>query len=445
MDQAAQLQQVYQEIISRAPEHDIDPTLQRVADVLDLLGNPQRAYRIIHITGTNGKTSTARMAESVLGELGLRVGRFTSPHLTSVTERISVDGESLSDERFVEVYQDVLPYIEMVDHKSQSAGGPRLSFFEVLTVMAFAAFADTPVDVAVVEVGMGGRWDSTNVADADIAVITPIAIDHVQWLGSTVGEIANEKAGIIKPGCTVVVGQQDEVATGIILSAAAQQGAKVLRAGEELEVVSRAVAVGGQMISLRTEGGTYTDIYLPLHGEHQSQNALLALAAVEQLAATGATLSPEVVEQGFGAATSPGRLELVRTSPSILVDGAHNPAGAQALVAALGESFAYQRIIGVVGVMADKAVEEVLGILEPIFDEIVVTQALSERALDTDELAKVANEVFGADRVHAVANLADAIDQAATLAESDGTPGSGIVITGSLLTVAQARILLSVS
>lgn len=444
MDQNEVLEEVYQHIISRAPEHDIDPTLDRVAKVLDLLGNPQQAYRIIHITGTNGKTSTARMAESLLAEIGLRVGRFTSPHLTSVTERISLDGQPISAERFVEVWQDVAPYVHLVDAESQRSGGPRLSFFEVLTVMAFAAFADNPVDVAIVEVGLGGRWDSTNVADGEIAILTPIALDHQQWLGHTLTEIASEKAGIIKPGSTVIMAEQVEEVEAVILSAAAQQGARVLRAGHDLDVVERAVAVGGQLLTLRTVGGTYQDIYLPLHGAHQGQNASLALSAVEALAAQGATLSASVVEQGFTAATSPGRLELVRTSPSILVDGAHNPAGAQALVTALDEAFAYQRIIGVIGVMADKAAEELLGILEPVFDEIVVTQALSERALETEELAKIATEVFGSDRVHAVSNLADAIDQAATLAESEGTPGSGIVITGSLLTVAQARILLGV-
>lgn len=436
------LNEVYAHIISRAPEHDIDPTLDRVLEVLDLLGNPHRAYRVIHVAGTNGKSSTSRMVDALVREHGLRTGRFTSPHLTSVTERISVDGDPISDERFVEVWQDVAPYVHMVDAKNVAEGKPRLSFFEVLTVMAFAAFADAPIDVAIIEVGLGGLWDCTNVINGEVAVITPVALDHERFLGTTISEVATQKAGIIKPDATVVISQQKEAALDVLLAAAADKGDRVVRDGDQLEVLDRQVAVGGQLLTLRTTGGVYSELYLPLHGQHQAHNALAALAAVEALITGGSALSGEIVETAFAQVTSPGRLELVRTSPTILVDGAHNPAGAEALADALEEAFAFNRLIGVVGQMADKDVESFLSILEPILTEIVITAPISDRAMDVESLTAFASEVFGEDRVHRADRLDDAIDQAATLAESGGEPNSGVVITGSLITVAQARILL---
>ena len=379
-DEAAQAarhaaDEVYAGILERSPEHDFDPTLDRVRAVCELLGDPQRAYRVVHVTGTNGKTSTARMIERLVREHGLRTGRFTSPHLTRVTERIAVDGEPISDERFVEVWQDVAPYVHMVDVREQAEGRPRLSFFEVFTVMAFAAFADAPVDVAVVEVGMGGRWDATNVADGEVAVITPVAHDHERWLGHTLVEIAGEKAGIVKDGATLVLAAQEEDAEGVILQEAATRGARVVREGTVIAVVERQVAVGGQLLSLRGTGGVYTEVFLPLFGEHQAHNALAALAATEALIAGGGALDGSVVEAAFADMSSPGRLELVRSSPTVLVDAAHNPAGVEALVAALDEAFAFQRVVGVVGVMADKDPENILAGLEPVLAEVVVTRA----------------------------------------------------------------------
>ncbi|GII99351.1 dihydrofolate synthase/folylpolyglutamate synthase [Sediminihabitans luteus] len=441
----ADLAAVYAHIMDRAPEHDIDPTLDRVARVLELLGDPHRAFRTIHLTGTNGKTSTARMAERLVREHGLRTGRFTSPHLTSVTERIAIDGAPISPARFVEVWEDVAPYVGVVDRESQEAGGPRLSFFEVLTVMAFAAFADAPVDVAIVEVGLGGTWDSTNVVDGDVAVITPIGIDHERYLGSTIPEIAENKAGIVKDGATVVLAEQDPAAEVVVLEAAAARSARVLRDGLELEVVERTVAVGGQVIDLRTPAGLYTEIFLPLHGAHQAHNALLALAAVEALLG-GRALGGEVVEAAFGDASSPGRLEVVRSSPTVLVDAAHNPAGAEALVAALAEAFAFTHLVGVVSIMADKDVEGLLAVLEPHLAEIVLTRNSSDRAADPQDLVDVANDVFGEDRVHSTERLDEALSLAADLAERDdvvgvGT-GTGVLVTGSVITAADARALL---
>ena len=434
--------EVYRGILERAPEHEIDPTLDRVREVCDLLGDPQLDYQVIHVTGTNGKTSTARMIERLVREHGLRTGRFTSPHLTRVTERIAIDGEPISDEDFVRVWQDVAPYVHLVDQRSLDRGGPRLSFFEVFTVMAFAAFADAPVDVAVVEVGMGGRWDSTNVVHSQVQVIAPVAMDHERYLGHTLAEIAGNKAGIIEEGGTVVVARQDEVAEGVILAEAATKGARVIREDVDIAVVERVVAVGGQMVTLRGLGGVYTDIYLPLHGEHQAHNALLALVATEALITGGAALDGGVVEAAFGDASSPGRLEVVRTSPSVLVDGAHNPNGVQALVAALAEAFAFDRLVGVVAVMDDKDVEGMLGLLEPALDEIVVTHASTSRSMDVDELAEIAEDVFGPDRVHRTERLDDAISLAVELAESEVERGAGVLVTGSLYLVAEARVLL---
>ncbi len=434
--------EVYAGILERAPEHDFDPTLDRVRAVCELLGYPQRAYRVVHLTGTNGKTSTARMVERLVREHGLRTGRFTSPHLTRVTERIAIDGEPISDERFVEVWQDVAPYVHMVDVREQAEGRPRLSFFEIFTVMAFAAFADAPVDVAVIEVGMGGRWDATNVADGEVAVITPVAYDHERWLGHTLVEIAGEKAGIVKDGATLVLSRQDPDAEGVILQVAAERGARVVREGVDIDVVERQVAVGGQLLVLRGLGGVYADVFVPLHGEHQAHNALSALVATEALLTGGGALDGDLVGAAFADVDSPGRLEVVRTSPTVIVDAAHNPAGVEALVAGVEEAFALNRVVGVVGVMADKDPENILSGLEPLLAEIVVTRASTPRALEVADLAEIAIDVFGEDRVHVRERLDDAVALAADLAESEEEHGAAVLVTGSIMLVAEARILL---
>jgi len=438
------LREVYAAILDRSPEHDFEPTLDRVREVCDLLGNPERAYRVVHVTGTNGKTSTTRMTERLLREHGLRTGRFTSPHLTSVTERIAIDGEPVSNERFVELWQDVAPYVHMVDQRSLDAGGPRLSFFEVLTVMAFAAFADAPVDVAVIEVGLGGAWDSTNVVIGEVAVLTPIARDHERWLGYELTEIAGEKAGIIKDGSTVVMAAQRPEVEGVVLAVAAGHGARVLREEVDLEVVSRTLAVGGQLLDLRTVGGLYTEVFLPLHGAHQAHNALLALASVEALLKEHGALDGGVVEAAFADMHSPGRLEVVRMSPTVLVDAAHNPHGVEALVAGVQEAFSFEKLVGVVGILQDKDAEAILSGLEPLLDEVVVTRSGSQRAYDVEDLAEIAREVFGADRVHAVERLDQAIALAVELSEgsAEGSPtGAGVLVTGSVTMAAEARTL----
>ncbi|MGW6746398.1 bifunctional tetrahydrofolate synthase/dihydrofolate synthase [Streptomyces sp. NPDC055025] len=437
------LRAVEQELAGRWGETKLEPSVSRIAALMDVLGDPQRSYPSIHITGTNGKTSTARMIEALLGAFDLRTGRYTSPHVQSVTERISLDGAPVSAERFIETYEDIKPYIEMVDGSQPY----RLSFFEVLTGMAYAAFADAPVDVAVVEVGMGGSWDATNVIDAGVAVVTPIDLDHTDRLGETPGEIAVEKSGIIKRGATVILAQQPVDAAQVMLKKSVDVDATVAREGMEFGVVAREVAVGGQLLTLRGLGGEYEQVFLPLYGAHQAHNAAVALAAVEAFFGIGAEharpLEMDTVRKAFASVSSPGRLEVVRRSPTVVLDAAHNPAGARAAAAGISESFGFSRLIGVVGAGEGKDARGVLEALEPICAELVVTQNSSYRAMDADELAAVAVEVFGDDRVQVEPRLDDALEAAITLAEDESEfAGAGVLVTGSVITVGEARLLL---
>ena len=455
------LAQVEAEILSRAPEHKVQPSLERVELALDYLGNPQKTFKAVHITGTNGKTSTSRMVERLAAATGMRTGRFTSPHLHTIRERIALDGEPISAEGFIAAWEDVAPVIELVDAHSAKNGGPRMSFFEVLTVMAYAVFADYPVDVAIVEVGMGGRWDATNVLEQATAVITPIGRDHERWLGSTIGEIAYEKSGIIKPGATVIAAAQPEEAQAQIFQAVADNRAllrqdvsgyvsfdarvdleaeSLARENGGLAVASRQFAVGGQMLTLVTAAAVYEDVFLPLHGQYQAHNALLALAAAESLFG-GRALPAQIVENAFAQVTSPGRLEVVRTSPTVLVDAAHNPHGVSALRTALEESFPLKHLVLVYAAMADKDVEGVLSELEPICEAVVCVPMDSPRAMELEDLVEIADDVFGSDRVRSATNLVDAVDLAAQLAESsdDPLPASGVLILGSVVLAAQAR------
>ncbi|MCC5035025.1 bifunctional folylpolyglutamate synthase/dihydrofolate synthase [Streptomyces sp. WAC 00631] len=437
------LREVETELAGRWPETKLEPSLTRISALMDVLGEPQRSYPSIHITGTNGKTSTARMIEALLTAFDLRTGRYTSPHVQSVTERISIDGAPVAAEKFIETYRDLLPFVEMVD----TAQEHRLSFFEVLTGMAFAAFADAPVDVAVVEVGMGGSWDATNVIEAGVAVVTPIDLDHTDRLGGSPGEIAVEKAGIIKQGATVVLAQQPVDAAQAMLKKAVEVDATVAREGMEFGVTGREIAVGGQMVSLRGLGGEYPEIFLPLHGAHQAHNAAVALAAVEAFFGIGSeharTLDAETIRTAFASVVSPGRMEVVRKSPTVVLDAAHNPAGARAAAGTVTEAFGFSRLIGVVGPSAEKDVKGLLEAFEPVFHEVVVTRNSTHRAMDVDELAALAVEVFGEDRVQVEPRLDDALEAAITLAEEGGEfAAAGVLVTGSVITVGEARLLL---
>ena len=429
-------------LLSRWPETRLEPSLDRIQAFTELLGDPQATYPVIHITGTNGKTSTSRMIDTLLRALNLRTGRFTSPHVETMNERISVDGEPLNDEQFVRAFNDIAAYTHLVDEEQEHP----LSFFETIVGMAFSAFADAPVDVAVVEVGMGGSWDATNVADGMVAVVLPIAVDHANYLGGTAVDIALEKAGIIKEGATAILAEQTTEVATVLLARAAQVGATVMREGLEFGVISRVPAVGGQTISLQGLRGQYEDIFLPLYGAHQAQNAAVALAAVEAFAGDE-PLADDLVRAAFAEVTSPGRMEVIRRSPSIILDAAHNPAGAEATAAALEDSFVFSPLIGVLGVMADKDYEGVLSAFEPHLAHLIVTQNSTPRAMPAHVLGEAARAVFGADRVTVVPRLEDAIDQAAALAEAgeafgDALGSGGVLVTGSVVTVGEARAML---
>ncbi|NUO60978.1 MAG: bifunctional folylpolyglutamate synthase/dihydrofolate synthase [Hamadaea sp.] len=421
--------------------------LGRITELLDVLGSPQRAYPSIHLTGTNGKTSTARMIDSLLRAYGLHTGRYTSPHLETVRERISLDGEPVDEERFTRIYDEVAPVAQLLDARNDEP----LTYFDMTTALAFATFADAPVDVGVVEVGLGGADDSTNVLQAGVTVITPIGLDHTEWLGDTIYDIALAKSGIVHAGSTLICAQQPEEALEPILERCAEVGATIAREGLEFGVIQRNVALGGQVLTLQGLGGVYEDVFIPLHGAHQAQNAAVALAAVEAFLGAGASsgkvkqLDVELVREGFATASSPGRLERVRSAPTILLDAAHNPHGMTATVAALTEEFTFHRLVGVVAAFADKDVQGVLELLEPVLDEIVVSRNSSPRSMAPDQLGDLAAEIFGEDRVHVVPDLPDAISEAVVLAEEDQDgplSGVGVLITGSVVTVADARRLL---
>ncbi|WP_461157131.1 bifunctional tetrahydrofolate synthase/dihydrofolate synthase [Saccharopolyspora tripterygii] len=439
-----ELRVVEAELNERWPETKIEPSLDRIRALTDLLAEPQTSYPVVQIAGTNGKSSTTRIIDALLTGLELRTGRYTSPHLQLATERIGVDGAPISPAGYVEAYRDVAPYVSIVDSRSDV----KMSKFEVLTGMAYAAFADAPVDAGVVEVGLGGSWDATNVVDAKIAVICPVALDHAEYLGTDLAGIGREKAGIIKPDSVVVMASQPVEAQQEIMNRIAEVDATVAREGQEFGVLERTVAVGGQLLKLQGLGGVYDEIFLPLHGEHQARNAALALAAVEAFFGAGADrqLDVERIRAGFASVLVPGRLERVRAAPTVLVDAAHNPHGTRALADALSSEFSFRKLVAVVGVLGDKDARGILAELEPVVEELVLTRNSSPRSLDPDELAGIALDIFGQDRIMVEPRLDNAVEQAIQLAEETDDPGEsvsggGVVITGSVVTAGEARAL----
>jgi dihydrofolate synthase / folylpolyglutamate synthase len=445
----AVLREVEAELDRRWPETRIAPSLDRIRALCDVLGEPQRAYPVVHVAGTNGKSSVTRMIDALLTRIGPRTGRYTSPHLQRVTERIALDGRSISARRYVETWREIAPYVGVVDRARDAVDGVHCSKFEVLTAMAFAAFADAPVDVAVLETGLGGSWDATNVADAAVAAITPIGLDHQNYLGADITGIAGEKAGIIKPGSVALLAQQTPEVAQVLLERAVEVGAEVARAGVEFGVLERSVAVGGQQLRLQGLAGEYDDIYLPLFGEHQAGNAALALAAVEAFFGAGASrrLDIDAVRDAFAAVRVPGRLERLRSAPTVVVDAAHNPHGAVAAAAAVRAEFSFRKLIGVVAIMGDKDADGILAALEPVLDEIVVTGMSSPRALDPDDLGGLAVGRFGADRIVVEIRMDAALETAITMAEEtsdDDEPvaGGGVLVIGSVVAAGEARTLL---
>ncbi|HVK46150.1 MAG TPA: folylpolyglutamate synthase/dihydrofolate synthase family protein [Micropruina sp.] len=432
-------QQIVQDLISRWPEHRIAPGTARVEALCDLLGSPQHGYPVIQIAGTNGKGSTAIMIDALLRALGLRTGRYTSPHLTQLTERICIDGEPMPDDAFDALVADAQPLIDLVDRRA--IDGVPMTFFEVITALAYEAFAQAPVDVAVVEVGLGGITDATNVMDAQVAVICPIDYDHTHLLGDTLTAIATEKAGIIKPGAQVVLAAQQPEAAAVLIQRCAEVGAKVYREGVEFGLLERTPAVGGQVIRIDSASGSVGDLVLPLFGAHMASNAALAVAAVEAFLG-GKPIAPDVIAEALADVVAPARLEIVRNSPVVLLDTCHNPHGARATMDALTESFTLAPLIGVVAMMADKDVD---GLLQIFADELTTvvctTVAGTNRALSPEVLGERAAGIFGEERVRVAPNLADAIEVAVGLADEAG-PGAGVLIAGSVIAAGQARALL---
>jgi dihydrofolate synthase/folylpolyglutamate synthase len=434
-DDQARIDAIEKALLARWPETRIAPTLDRISALVDILGSPQLSYPTIHVGGTNGKTTTSRMIDSLLFEMGLRTGRFTSPHLESYLERISINGQPIDAKELIFSFNDISPYLDLMDSKFDNP----ISFFEAITALAFAAFAEHPIDVGVIEVGMGGEWDATNVVNADVSVITPIGLDHMEYLGNTITEIAATKAGIIKEQGFIVLAQQTPEAAVELLRRAAEVGADIAREGLEYSIDSRAIAVGGQLISITGLRGHYDDIFLPLHGKHQASNAAAALIAVEAFFGEQ-DLDIDAVRAGFANVTSPGRCEVIHRDPTIILDAAHNPHGAKAIAETMQSEFTFDDVTGIVALMADKDALGILQALEPVMNQIIVTTNSSERSMKVSDLNKLAMQVFGADRVFAEETLQAAIDRAVKDAIRPLSDESlAILITGSVVTVGEAR------
>jgi dihydrofolate synthase/folylpolyglutamate synthase len=434
-DDQERIDAIEKALLARWPESRIAPSIERIAALVDILGSPQLTYPTIHVGGTNGKTTTTRMIDALLFAHGLRTGRFTSPHLETYLERIAINGQSIDPKELIFSYNDIAAYLDLMDEKFEHP----ISFFEAITALAFVAFAEHPIDVGVIEVGMGGLWDATNVVEADVSVIMPIGFDHMEYLGNTLHEIASTKAGIIKENGFIVLAQQEPEAAKELIRKAAEVGADVVREGIEFSVTSRAVAVGGQLLTIQGVNETYEEIFLPLHGRHQASNAAAALVAVEAFFGDQ-PLDIDAVRSGFATVLSPGRCEVVHRDPTIILDAAHNPHGAKALAETLRGEFNFDEIIAVVGVLGDKDAVGIFKELEPIVDHVIVTQSSSERAMASSEVEKIASSVFGVDRVFEVQDLLQAIDKAISDSIRPLSEATiGIIITGSVVTVGQAR------
>lgn len=428
------LDEVENRLLARWPETKIEPSLDRVSMLLDFLGTPQRSYRSVHLTGTNGKTSTARLVEALVAAAGHRTGRLTSPHLRSIRERIAIGGQPIGETVFVEAWREVEFQAVCVDAVMEHP----LSFFEMTVAMGYLAFVRSEVDVAVVEVGMGGAWDATNVIDAEVAVILPIALDHTDYLGPTTVDIAREKAGIIKPGSVVVSARQAPEVLEVLQKRADEVGARLLLMDRNFSVVHRQPVAGGQVITVRGLHDTYTDVHLALLGSHQADNAACALAAAEAL--LGQPLNLDAVRRALGSVASPGRLDVRPGRPPVVLDAAHNPHGARALVEALAEIAPDHRQYAVVAVMTDKDVEGLLRELAPGVVEIVCTTNSSPRSLPARELADIAAGIFAPSQVHIARNVETALTIARTRpAPLGATTEAVVLVTGSVVTVADAE------
>ena len=420
---------VLEELMKRVPENKIRPRLEPTRRAVELLGDPQRSYRVIHITGTNGKTSTTRFIERILREHGLRTGRFTSPHLVKFTERMAIDGEPVSDEVLYSVYIDIEPILEMVDQELAAQSEAPLTFFEALSVLGFAVFADAPVDVLVLEVGMGGAWDSTNVADGDVAVFTPIGLDHMDRLGNTITEIAETKSGIIKQGALVVSSDQSAEALEVLKHVAGEKAEGQFLLGKDFSVEFHEATSTGQRVMVSGLAGRYGPYEAPVFGIHQSANLAVAIAAVEAFLGGGQVpIADDVLRSAVADLSSPGRLQLVRTEPALLLDGAHNPAGAKTLATSLKAEFSDKPLVGLLAVLSDKDVTGVISELAGCFQHVVATASSSNRSLEAQSLEAIARDHSGA-VTESASETKSALERARTIArEIDGM----VVVTGSI-------------
>ena len=430
----AKLREVEAALMARIPEHKLRPRLEPTRRAVELLGDPQKSYRVIHITGTNGKTTTARIIERILREHGLRTGRFTSPHLINLNERIALDGEPVDNEIIYEIFKDIEPALDMVDAELLAAGDSRLTFFEALAVLGFAVFADAPIDVLVLEVGMGGEWDSTNVADGDVAVFTPIDIDHVERLGHTIAEIATTKSGIIKPGSIVVSAPQQPDALAVLETKAGAIADDLKLAGRDFELISQSESKTGLTFSVRGLTREYDDLFMPLHGKYQAHNAAVAIAAVEAFIGGGQVpIADDILRPALADVTSPGRLQVIAQNPRVILDAAHNPHGARSLGEALVTSFGAPHAVAVLSVLNDKDARELLSALDESIHEFVITQSSSVRALPAAELGQLANEIFGAERVTVAEDFRDAL--AIAQGKLPAGENTAVVVSGSITLV----------
>lgn len=425
-----------EDLLTRIPENKLRPRLEPTARAVQLLGDPQKTYRVIHITGTNGKTSTTRFIERILREFGLRTGRFTSPHLVRLNERMAIDGEPVSDQQLAEVWADTKPILAVVDHELESGGETKLTFFEALAALGFAVFADAPVDVLVLEVGMGGQWDSTNVADGDVAVFTPISIDHAERLGHTIQEIAETKAGIIKPGAIVISSAQSQDAARVLQLRADEIADRFAIYGNDFEVFNVQKEKTGQRFSVRTLVGEYHDLYLPLHGAYQAENAALAICAVEAFLGGGQQrILEDVLRVALADASSPGRLQVVSRDPLTILDAAHNPDGARSLARALRDSFDSPETVAVLSILEDKDARGFLEELRHDVSRVIVTKSASPRAMDIAALTELAREYF--DDVENAANPTQALQRAREIASEAIVISGSITLVGDVLKLIQ--------
>ena len=430
-------ERVYEELLTRVGEANPRPRIEPVRRLAELVGSPQLSYPVIQVAGTNGKTSTSRAIESLVRAHGLRTGLFTSPHLVDFTERFQIDGVPVGGKVLADAWDELRLPLEVLDAQLEAEGMGAITFFEALAVLAFTLFADAPVDVAVIEVGMGGEWDATNIADAQVAVFTPIDLDHTAVLGTDIETIARTKAGIVKQGSTVVTAAQDSAALIELVEAAEREDARIFVSTRDFDVTEDLLAVGGRQVSLRgLHGHEYDPAFVPLYGAHQAQNVSLAVAAVEAFFGAERPLPEEVLDEGLGGLTSPGRLQLIGNEPIVYVDAAHNPHGAEALARAVTESFAFTELALVTGIMADKDAQGVLAALLPITDALFLSPIDSARTLGVEDLYQVAGRFEREGITEVSESLTEALQAAREWAGQ--VDGRAVLVAGSVLLAGEA-------